>query len=116
MNVEHHDFFSGPLNGEKFDVGYDYTFFCAIHPSMRGDWGRAWAEHIKSGGKLVALCYPDNPSKKDGPPWHVSDCTAERLRNYRDGAASSAVPLLCRHLCVCHLADTRMPRCSNSQL
>ena len=26
---------------------YDYTFMCALHPDMRGDWAAAWARYIK---------------------------------------------------------------------
>ena len=47
------DFFNFelPQDGEKFTIGYDYTFFCALPPKMREDWGKRYAEIIKPGGK-----------------------------------------------------------------
>jgi len=65
---------------EKFDIGYDYTFFCAIHPSMRGAWAQSWAELLRPGGTLIATVFPVFPDDKNpfladkemaGPPWPV---------------------------------------------
>lgn len=41
------DFFT---HSATFDVGYDYTFFCALHPDMRKDWAAGWARIIVPGG------------------------------------------------------------------
>jgi len=79
MTVVEGDFFKwnpGSVGG-KFDLGYDYTFFCAMHPDMRADTARAWARLLKSGGVLVTLEFPlhggyPDPSKTEGPPWPVS--------------------------------------------
>lgn len=54
------------------EVGYDYTFLCALHPTMRGDWARTWGKLIKPGGCLVTLEFPIRPDDKTGPPWPVS--------------------------------------------
>jgi len=56
---------------EAFDFGYDYTFFCALHPTMRADWAAAWGRLIKPGGLLVTLIFPVDPPREDGPPFRV---------------------------------------------
>lgn len=58
----------------QFDVGYDYTFLCALHPSMRKDWADAWARHLAPGGRLITMIYPVDPSMdaNSGPPWPVT--------------------------------------------
>jgi len=65
------DFFS-PSGDTKYDIGYDYTFFCAIHPSMREGWAQSWSKHLKSGGTLVTSIFPDFEDRSiTGPPWPV---------------------------------------------
>lgn len=89
------DFFTGPSGEENkttiettlttlmdearstppFTLGYDYTFFCAIHPEMRKDWGKAWASWLAPGGQLITLMFPcaqgpEAPSGM-GPPFQV---------------------------------------------
>lgn len=70
------DFFSLPPDvGPPFDVGYDYTFFCALPPAWRAAWGAAWAAALKPGGTLIALQFPMSPPDdpaRPGPPWPVS--------------------------------------------
>eukprot|EP00879_Flechtneria_rotunda_P020860 GHRR01021963.1.p1 GENE.GHRR01021963.1~~GHRR01021963.1.p1 ORF type:complete len:175 (+),score=57.83 GHRR01021963.1:248-772(+) len=34
------DFYAYNHPSGPFDVGYDYTFLCAMHPSMRKDWAQ----------------------------------------------------------------------------
>ena len=57
----------------QFDLVYDYTFFCAIHPSLRDDWASGMARAVRPGGRLVALIFPVDPSRgRDvGPPYAV---------------------------------------------
>ena len=39
---------------------------------MREDWAKAWARHMKPGGKLITLIFPVEPEPRDGgPPWYV---------------------------------------------
>lgn len=54
-----------------FEGGYDYTFFCALHPTMRQDWAAAWARHLKPDALLVCLAFPLNHTQ-EGPPWPVT--------------------------------------------
>ncbi|KAG8677969.1 hypothetical protein FRC09_020237 [Ceratobasidium sp. 395] len=68
------DFFQGSaLEGQVFEIVYDYTFFCAIPPSMRESWGRRMAAIVKPGGHLVTLMYPIDPARArdDGPPFPI---------------------------------------------
>jgi len=75
------DFFAGPSSSSSsslsstFDLGYDYTFFCAIHPNMRKAWGESWARWIHPGGTLYTLMFPcaQGPEAPpgEGPPFQV---------------------------------------------
>ncbi|KDR82394.1 hypothetical protein GALMADRAFT_134020 [Galerina marginata CBS 339.88] len=64
------DFFTLSVpDEERFDLVYDYTFFVAIPPNRRPDWGRQMDTLVKSGGFLIALVFPMNPQSEDGPPY-----------------------------------------------
>jgi len=62
-------------DGGPFDVGYDYTFGCAMHPTHRMDWAAAWARLLRPGGTLVTLLFPVDPAAdpQHGPPYPVSE-------------------------------------------
>ncbi|CAD6582590.1 MAG: hypothetical protein CYPHOPRED_002074 [Cyphobasidiales sp. Tagirdzhanova-0007] len=68
------DFFNFelPQDGEKFTIGYDYTFFCALPPKMREDWGKRYAEIIKPGGIIITLIWPIAGDRPGGPPYSLS--------------------------------------------
>ncbi|KAI0356619.1 S-adenosyl-L-methionine-dependent methyltransferase [Trametes cingulata] len=63
------DFFA--LDGETFDLVYDYTFFVAIPPSMRSAWAKQMSKLVKPGGFLITLVYPILPYTDVGPPFYV---------------------------------------------
>jgi methyl halide transferase len=63
---------------EKFDFIYDYTFFCALSPTIRGDWAKQMGNLLVSGGILMTLIFPIRPADDYGPPFAVS------LDIYRD--------------------------------
>ncbi|KAJ7336407.1 S-adenosyl-L-methionine-dependent methyltransferase [Mycena albidolilacea] len=66
------DFFSFSVpDDEKFDLIYDYTFFVAIPPSRRPEWGTQMNSLIKPGGYLITLVFPLDPETDVGPPWFV---------------------------------------------
>lgn len=48
--------FTPPSGG--FDLSFDYTFFCAITPTMRPSWGKRYGEVIRPGGLLICLAFP----------------------------------------------------------
>jgi hypothetical protein len=55
------DFFNFdlPEDGKKFNLAYDYTFLCALPPSMREAWGKRYAKIIAPEGQ----CHPDLANK-----------------------------------------------------
>ena len=59
------------LNEEKFDFVYDYTFLCALDPSIRTNWAAQMSNIIKPKGELLTLIYPIR-STEGGPPFSVS--------------------------------------------
>lgn len=65
------DFFH---TASKYDGIFDYTFLCALHPSMRLQWASKMAQLIKPNGVLIALMFPLNSEKDalDGPPFPLS--------------------------------------------
>ncbi|GJJ71999.1 methyl halide transferase [Entomortierella parvispora] len=65
------DFFKFDIPAGGFQLVYDYTFFCAIQPEQRPDWGRRMGELIPKGGVLITLMYPLG-DHTDGPPFAVS--------------------------------------------
>ncbi|TKA63260.1 hypothetical protein B0A49_09165 [Cryomyces minteri] len=71
------DFFDNEWAGRaapiQFDLVYDYTFFCALPPTMRKGWGARISDVLYPGGLLVCLEFPlyKDPAIA-GPPWGVS--------------------------------------------
>jgi len=73
-------FFDLPEDDEsKFNFIYDYTFFCALHPSAREGWAKKMAAIVAPGGELCTIMFPleDNVTKfcygmNEGPPFRVT--------------------------------------------
>ncbi|EAU90061.1 thiol methyltransferase 1 [Coprinopsis cinerea okayama7 len=66
------DFFTYKVpDEERFDLIMDHTFFCAIHPSLRPEWGQRMSELIKPGGYLITICFPMIPKVETGPPYYL---------------------------------------------
>ena len=61
------DFFKD-LPESAYSLCYDYTFFCAIPPTMRAAWAEAYAGGIRSGGVLITMMWPI------GAPFLASIC------------------------------------------
>ena len=57
---------------DKWNFIYDYTFLCALDPSIRTDWAKKMAELIHPGGELLTLIFPISETKEGGPPFRVS--------------------------------------------
>ncbi|KAH9926432.1 S-adenosyl-L-methionine-dependent methyltransferase [Fomitopsis serialis] len=73
VNFEGWDFFTlAPSPGEQYDLIYDYTFFVAIQPSRRPEWGRQMSALVKSGGYLITLAWPLAPEPYESGPPHYS--------------------------------------------
>jgi len=71
------DFFS--YNDEPFSLIWDYTFLCAIPPSLRTAWAEQMARLIAPTGELVTLIFPIRPEDGAGPPFAMSPELVERL-------------------------------------
>ncbi|KAL6909541.1 hypothetical protein ACP4OV_001822 [Aristida adscensionis] len=56
---------------EKFDLIFDYTFFCALHPSMRSAWAKRMADLLKPDGELITLMYLVE-GQEAGPPFNTT--------------------------------------------
>ena len=61
---------------QNFDFIFDYTFFCALHPTMRSSWGKRMAQLLTPGtGRLLTIIFPVLPAtadRMDGPPYPVT--------------------------------------------
>jgi hypothetical protein len=66
-------FFDLPVEDESdlFNFIYDYTFFCALEPTLRVEWAHKMFALLKRGGELCTLMYPIMP-REGGPPYEVS--------------------------------------------
>ena len=57
-----------------FDLVWDHTFFCAIHPERREAWGRRVEALLVPGGVYAALVFPvGKPSSEGGPPFGMEE-------------------------------------------
>jgi methyl halide transferase len=67
------DFFSLPTESttDKFSFIYDYTFLCAIDPSIRLQWITKMSELVLKDGILLTLIFPIC-NKDGGPPFAMS--------------------------------------------
>lgn len=73
ITFEQHDFFLSPtLLPSSFSLAYDYTFLCAIPPTMYASWALRYAELIKPDGLLVTLIFPIDGDRPNGPPYSVN--------------------------------------------
>lgn len=69
------DFFSddwlADAGAEKFDLIFDYTFFCAIPPSSRPRWAARMQQLLaQPNGRLVCLEFPTGKHPSTGGPPH----------------------------------------------
>lgn len=82
----------------EFDLVWDHTFFCAIPPARRADWGRQVESLLVPGGVYSALVFPvGKPAAEGGPPFgmeeaHVLEVLGPLFRLDASGPVSRAVP------------------------
>uniref|UniRef100_M8C8U4 Methyltransferase domain-containing protein n=1 Tax=Aegilops tauschii TaxID=37682 RepID=M8C8U4_AEGTA len=56
---------------EPFHLIFDYTFFCALDPSLRPAWAARMEELLRPDGELITLMYL--PQDQDsGPPYNTT--------------------------------------------
>ncbi|GAB1321042.1 hypothetical protein MFIFM68171_11252 [Madurella fahalii] len=69
-----------------FDLIYDYTFLCALHPETRKDWAQRMRELLRPTGLLVCLEFPlYKDLKAPGPPWGLQGVHWNLLAEGGDG-------------------------------
>ena len=73
------DFFAYMPNA-AFDYIWEYTFYCAIDPSLRPAYRKKMFSLLKPGGVLFGLYFPLD-GRSGGPPFAV---TREELEEFRD--------------------------------
>uniref|UniRef100_A0A0E0D9G9 Thiol methyltransferase 2 n=1 Tax=Oryza meridionalis TaxID=40149 RepID=A0A0E0D9G9_9ORYZ len=56
---------------EPFHLIFDYTFFCALHPSMRPAWAKRMADLLRPDGELITLMYLAE-GQEAGPPFNTT--------------------------------------------
>jgi SAM-dependent methyltransferase len=59
----------------KFDFIFDYTFFCALPPSLRRKWGETMSSLLRPDtGRLFTIIFPILPGedRSKGPPYPVT--------------------------------------------
>lgn len=54
-----------------FNLIFDYTFFCALEPSLRPKWAAKMSELLAPHGELITIIYPVS-DHEGGPPYAVS--------------------------------------------
>ncbi len=66
---------------EPFDVIWDYTFLCAIHPSERPQWREKVKALLAPEGVLATLIFPAMEMAPDyeGPPWPLHPIDVQTL-------------------------------------
>ncbi|KAJ8477689.1 hypothetical protein OPV22_021416 [Ensete ventricosum] len=65
---------------EKFDLIFDYTFFCAIDPCLRPAWAQKIQEILKPDGELITLIYLIS-GQEGGPPYNTTVADYEQVLN-----------------------------------
>lgn len=75
-DIQQGDFFEH-CPQERYDLIYDHTFLCALHPGARLKWASRMAELLLSGGVLVTQMWPLHPDTSPldlsvGPPFALS--------------------------------------------
>eukprot|EP00818_Percolomonas_sp_WS_P003910 CAMPEP_0117442252 /NCGR_PEP_ID=MMETSP0759-20121206/4055_1 /TAXON_ID=63605 /ORGANISM="Percolomonas cosmopolitus, Strain WS" /LENGTH=245 /DNA_ID=CAMNT_0005234133 /DNA_START=25 /DNA_END=762 /DNA_ORIENTATION=+ len=67
--------------GGQVDLIWDYTFLCALHPSMRGDWASEMIKLVRQGGYLLTMVFPIKQYSSDpnSPPYPFTVSTVKEL-------------------------------------
>jgi len=94
---------------ESFDFIYDYTFLCALEPSIRELWAQQMAKLVKPGGELFTLIFPISETRppEEGPPFTVS---LELLQSLLEPVGFEKVVLEMLPSELCHRGRDGLPR------
>lgn len=76
---------------QQFDFIFDYLFFCALPPEIRGGWGRQMSQLLRPDGNLLTLMFPYSTTERTilprGPPYPVS------LQDYQEALSENGFQL-----------------------
>lgn len=61
---------------QRYALVYEHTFFCAIDPALRPQWGELVRRVLGKGGRVCAIPYPTNKPRSAGGPPHRMDAKA----------------------------------------
>lgn len=50
-------------------LAFDYTFLCALDPSVRERWAQHYADIIRPGGELLTVVYPMDDREGQSKHW-----------------------------------------------
>lgn len=73
------DFFRHDFGALKFDLVYERTFLCSLHPDQRSAYRNRVAELLRYRGTLLGLFYYQTPDLTAGPPYGFAWGTADEL-------------------------------------
>ncbi|SPO19644.1 uncharacterized protein UTRI_00023_B [Ustilago trichophora] len=72
-------------------LAYDYTFLCAIPPSLRSSWGETYTRLLAKDAVLISLVFPIHGDRPGGPPFSISpDLVRELLGSQKNADGSAA--------------------------
>jgi SAM-dependent methyltransferase len=58
---------------EQYDLLFDHTFFCAIHPEDRVAFGELARRLVRPGGRVCSIVFPAGKAiGEGGPPWGIA--------------------------------------------
>ena len=89
------DFFESNF-GKRFDLVYERTFLCAMHPRRWTRYAKRIAELLRPGGKLIGIFFYG--TELEPPPYPINKAQAKELfgkyfRLIRDLKVSDSVPM-----------------------
>lgn len=53
-------------------LAYDYTFLCAIPPTLRSSWAETYTRLLAKDAILISLVFPIHGDRPGGPPFSIS--------------------------------------------
>jgi len=89
------DFFKSDF-GKRFDLVYERTFLCAMHPWRWARYAKRVAEFLRPGGKLIGIFFYG--TEREPPPYPINKTQAAKIfgkyfRLLRDLKVSDSVPM-----------------------
>ncbi|SNX81330.1 uncharacterized protein MEPE_00035 [Melanopsichium pennsylvanicum] len=72
-------------------LAYDYTFLCAIPPSLRSAWAETYTRLLAKDAILISLVFPIHGDRSGGPPFSISpELVREMLGSQKNADGSEA--------------------------